>query len=59
MTLSTSCMMRWIFKLLNDFKVMSSRTMIILYHGDDSDIKKYISKFNIIINLIWDFSWAS
>ena len=37
--------------LLNEFKITSSSTMIILDWGKYNEIEKYLSKFNIIVTL--------
>lgn len=41
-------------QLFDEFKVMSSCTMIILDRWIGSEIGKYLSKFNINVALIWD-----
>lgn len=41
--------------LLDVFEVMSSHIMIILDQVDDNDMNKYMSMFDIVTTLIWDF----
>lgn len=49
-----------VVKLLDEFEVLSSRTLIILDQGDDSEMNKYISKVDIIMDFIWDlFCWSN
>lgn len=38
-------------RLLDKFKVMSSRTMVILDWGKDNEIDRYLRKFEFIVTL--------